>query len=91
MAFLAGFLVFDGLVGERGTVALMHARQQHARLAWQVAAARAENARLADEVRRLTEDPSAIEDIARRELGLIKPGERLFIIRDVPPSSRTTK
>ena len=29
--------------------------------------------------------PTAIEDLARRELGLIKPGEKLFIIKDVAP------
>jgi len=33
--------------------------------------------------RRLREDPSGIEDQARRELGLIKPGEVLFIVKDV--------
>ncbi len=26
-----------------------------------------------------------IEEIARRELGLIKPGERVFIIKDITP------
>ena len=38
-----------------------------------------------EEARRLREDPSAIEDLARRELGLIKPGEKLFIVKDIPP------
>jgi cell division protein FtsB len=33
--------------------------------------------------RRLKEDPLAIEEIARRNLGLIKPGEKVFIIKDV--------
>ena len=33
--------------------------------------------------RRLREDPSAIEEQARRELGLIKPGEVLFIVKDI--------
>jgi cell division protein FtsB len=31
-------------------------------------------------------DIRAIEDLARRELGLIKPGEKLFILKDVPPT-----
>ena len=47
---------------------------------------RTDNARLREEARRLQEDPSAIEDLARRELGLIKPGEKLFILKDVPPT-----
>ena len=44
-----------------------------------------ENAQLREEARRLREDPTAIEELARRELGLIKPGEKVFIIKDVPP------
>ena len=56
------------------------------RLELAVAAAREENARLREEARRLREDPAAIEDIARRELGLIKPGETLFVVRDVAPA-----
>ena len=30
--------------------------------------------------------PAAIEEVARRELGLIKPGEKVFIIKDLPPA-----
>ena len=42
-----------------------------------------------EQIRRLSgDDPTAIEEIARRELGFIRPGERLFIIRDVTPASR---
>ena len=46
---------------------------------------RAANVRLAGQARRLREDPTAIEEVARRELGLIRPGEKVFIIKDVPP------
>jgi cell division protein FtsB len=35
--------------------------------------------------RRLREDPSAIESVARRDLGLIKPGEKVFIVKDAAP------
>ena len=45
---------------------------------------RIDNARLRDEARRLREEPAAIEEVARRELGLIRPGETVFIIKDVP-------
>jgi cell division protein FtsB len=40
---------------------------------------------LREDARRLREDPAAIEEIARRELGLMSPGEKLFIIRNVEP------
>jgi len=88
LTFLVGFLVFDGLAGERGTLALIRTREQYAQLESKVGAARAENARLRAVIGRLEHDPTAIEEIARRELGLIKPGERLFIIRDVAAPSR---
>ena len=35
--------------------------------------------------------PSAIEEEARRELGLIKPGETLFIIKEIPPQPKPEK
>jgi cell division protein FtsB len=78
-------VIADGLVGERGLLAMLRARQQYDELAAAIAQKRAENARLREHARRLREDPSAIEEIARRELGLIKPGETVFIIKDVAP------
>jgi len=83
---LAGcVLVIDALVGDKGLLAMIQARQEFRNLEQSLADVRAENARLRDEARRLREDPSAVEDLARRELGLIKPGEKLFIIKDVAP------
>jgi cell division protein FtsB len=82
---VAGFvLAIDALVGEEGLLAIIHARREYQALEQALEQARAENAALREESRRLREDPDAIEDLARRELGLIRPGERLFIIRDVP-------
>ena len=83
---LAGcVLVIDALVGDKGLLAMIQARQQYRTLERSLAEVRSENARLREEARRLREDPSAVEDLARRELGLIKPGEKLFIIKDVAP------
>jgi cell division protein FtsB len=83
---LAGsVLMIDALVGDKGLLAMIQARQQYRALEQSLADVRAENARLREEARRLREDPSAVEDLARRELGLIKPGEKLFIIKDVAP------
>jgi cell division protein FtsB len=79
-------LVIDSLVGDKGLLAMIEARQQYGRLEQSLAEARTENARLREEARSLREDPAAIEAIARRELGLMKPGEKLFIIKDVGPA-----
>jgi len=84
LIFVASVIVVDGLVGDRGLLAILRARQEYDQLAGTIAKQRAENARLRDEARRLKDDPTAIEEVARRELGLIKPGERVFIIKDIP-------
>jgi len=85
LIFVASVIVVDALVGERGLVAMLRARHEYHALPASIARQRAENARLRETARRLREDPTAIEEIARRELGLIKPGERVFIVKDLPP------
>jgi cell division protein FtsB len=84
LLFIASLLILDGLFGERGLLAMLRARHEYDELTASIARQRTENARLREQVRRLTDDPSAIEEVARRDLGLIKPGEKVFIIKDVP-------
>ena len=86
LILVASIIIVDGLVGDRGLLAMLRARHEYDELAASIARQRAENGRLRDEARRLREDPTAIEEIARRELGLIMPGERVFIVKDVPPA-----
>jgi cell division protein FtsB len=78
-------LVIDAVVGEKGLLALLKARRDFSAVAQALEQARQENVQLREGARRLREDPTAIEEIARRELGLIKPGEKLFIIKDAAP------
>jgi len=82
--FVAAVVIVDALVGDRGLLAMLRARHQYDQLAGTIARQRAENARLREEVRRLRDDPAAIEEIARRDLGLIRPGEKVFIVKDLP-------
>ena len=86
--FIVCVLVVDALVGDQGLVATIRARKQYNQLAADLARLRNENTGLREEARRLREDPAAIEEIARRELGLMSPGERLFIIKDVADPSK---
>ena len=78
------FQMLLAVFGDRGLLALQAARRDEAALRARIAAMRQDNLELQGQVRRLREDPSAIEEIARRELGLIKPGEVVFILRDLP-------
>jgi cell division protein FtsB len=82
--FVAAVVIVDAVVGDRGLLAMLRARHHYDELAATIARQRSENVRLREEVRRLREDPAAIEEIARRDLGLIRPGEKVFIVKDVP-------
>ena len=83
LLFIAAVIVVDALVGEQGLFAMLKASRQAEELAATIARQRAENARLREEISRLKDDPAAIEEVARRELGLIRPGEKVFIIKDL--------
>lgn len=87
LGFVTFVLVVDALVGDRGLLDTMRARRQYAELSVSLAQKRHENARLREDIRRLKEDPGAIEALAREQLGLIREGEVLFIVRDAksPP------
>jgi cell division protein FtsB len=84
LAFVTVVLLVMAVVGEKGLMALLKARRDFAALEQSLVRTRQENARLREDARRLREDPAAIEEQARRELGLIRPGEKLFIVRDAP-------
>lgn len=91
LVFVACLIVVDGLIGERGLVAMLRACREYDELAATIARERAENARLQELAQRLRDDPRTIEEIARRDLGLIKPGEKVFIIKDAPPPTNSAK
>ena len=86
LLFVTLVLAIDGLVGEKGLLESIRARRHHRDLNTSIERLRAENTQLREEVRRLLEDPSTIESLAREELGLIRPGELLFIVKDAKPT-----
>ena len=81
-SLLTAILIANALVGDRGLPDTLRIRREHRELEAAIAALRATNQRLQLEVERLRNDPDAIEHLARRELGLVRPGERLFIVTD---------
>ena len=88
LVFLGSVLVIDALVGDKGVLQMLKKRQELRALDQTVAAARTQNAQMRTEIERLNTDPAALEEIARKDLGLIKPGEKVFIIRDAPPADQ---
>ena len=67
---------------------LLHLRQlhlEHQELLQKNHILEKENHQLYEEISRLRNDPAAIEDLARQELGLVKEGELIFQFVAPPP------
>jgi cell division protein FtsB len=88
LGFATVVLLVDGLVGDRGLVASTRARQQAEELSASVEKLRHENRSLRESARRLREDRTTIEAVARQELGLIRPGEVLVVVKDIPSTAK---
>lgn len=77
-------LVVGSFFGDRGLLHLMSQRERAEQLQLEIADLHAQNARLAAEIDALRRDPRAIERLAREQLGLARPGETVFLIREEP-------
>ena len=84
LLFVTLVLVANALIGERGLLASRAARREHWQLVDRIDALERENDRLRAEAHRLRVDPRAVEEVARQELGLISPGELVFLLHDGP-------
>lgn len=85
LVFVTAVLLIDALIGERGLIERMQAGRQYRDAQADLQRLRLENARLLEHVQRLNKDLPTIESVARKDLGLMRPGEVLFIIKDVKP------
>ena len=84
---LALAVIVDAIIGDRGLLATRRASAEYESARAALEEQRAENARLQEQITRLTNDPAAIEELARGELGLMRPGEKLFIVKDLKPTA----
>lgn len=92
LGFATAVLLIDAFVGEKGLLEGVRARQSYEEAETALRQLRAHNADLREDVRRYDSDLKAIEALAREELNYVKPGEVLFILRDVQPAgARDTK
>ena len=83
-------LAANAVIGERGLLESRKAERRHDNLLDSIKSLQRENQSLKNRVKRLVEDPTTIEPIARRELGLIRPGEIVFIVKDRLPATGKT-
>ena len=70
----AGLLVFGGA----GAVRVWQLKQEVEALDREIQALRVEADRLTRTVDRLRDDPALIEQIAREDLGMVRPGEKVL-------------
>ena len=73
---------YFALFGEKGVIKIIQLRRERDRIIANVNRMQEENKRLQEEIRRLREDSRYLESVARRDLGLIKENEILFIFED---------
>ncbi len=78
--FLSIFLLFGffTVFGDKGLLHLLRLKKELARLKEANLQMEEENRRLREEVRRLKYEKQYIEEIARKELGLVKEGEIIY-------------
>ena len=81
LTFVAVILLVNAIVGDRGLLETWRARREYGVLVGGISTLRDENRTMRDEARLLREDPSRIETLARRDLGLLRKGEILVVVR----------
>ena len=72
---LLGLFILGLFLSSEGSRSYWKRKRHLKELQAKLELARAENKSLALEIQRLENDPRAIEQIARRDLGMIQPGE----------------
>jgi len=73
---IIGALIF--LLGNKNFQTLLFLNKEVAQLRQRIAGLEEENKRLKEELEAVKKDPEYIESLARKELGLIKPGETKY-------------
>jgi len=94
-AILALLLVWVALVvheiyGERGYLALRREKREYDSLQQEVRRLQEENQQLQRRIEALKSDPKAIERIARDQMHMARPGERIYTLpeKDKDPKSQ---
>ncbi|MBA3639045.1 MAG: septum formation initiator family protein [Acidobacteria bacterium] len=73
----------DAVFGDRGVAEMRKAQRAYSAAHADLVRLKSTNGGLREQARRLSEDPSTIEDVGRKELGLMREGEVLFVVKPV--------
>ena len=82
LVLVSSALIVKAFAGDRGFIDVFEAKRQSEWLNTEVERIRVENNKLRALSIRLRTDASAIEEVARRDLDMAKPGELVFFIND---------
>ncbi len=75
-------LLVHEIYGEHGYLALRHQRRDYESLQQEIRKLQEENQQLEKRIESLESDPKAIEGIARDQLHMARPGERIYTLPD---------
>jgi cell division protein FtsB len=79
-------LALDGVFGPHGLIVTYRMKLQARQAQQNIQKLNEQNQQLANQVRSLKSDPTAIEHIAREKMGLVKPGDLVFKLPPKPPN-----
>ena len=82
---------YFSLFGEKGLIKIIQLRHERDRILADVSRMEEENKRLQEEIKRLRTDSRYLESVARRDLGLIKENEILFIFEEEAAAKKEKK
>lgn len=82
-ALFVSALLANAVFGEQGIVETVRLQREHERLRGELARVRIDNQQRLRALAR-HDEPGYIEELSRRTLGLIKPGEIVVVLRDGP-------
>ncbi|OGP55642.1 MAG: hypothetical protein A2162_07910 [Deltaproteobacteria bacterium RBG_13_52_11b] len=94
LLFIVGFLLILGLVtffGEKGILHMLHLQKELVKIQEANRQIEMENQKLKEEVRRLKVEKRVIEEIARKELGMVKEGEVIYQFDPTKKEKERTK
>jgi cell division protein FtsB len=81
-------LVVHEIYGEHGYLALRRERREYDSIQQEVRRLQEENQQLERRIEALKSDPKAIERIARNQLHMARPGERIYTLPEKVPVSQ---
>ncbi|OIO58259.1 MAG: hypothetical protein COX57_00550 [Alphaproteobacteria bacterium CG_4_10_14_0_2_um_filter_63_37] len=72
----------DWVAGDGGVISYLQLKQEVAKLETQQRALRAGNAFLMADIKEIQESPWRVEEIARRDLGMVRPDEVVHVFSE---------